>query len=886
MQANSSIPKSDVLPDWLAGPLNLRGLDLRDPAIRLDWMIELAPWQWALLAMACVIGAVWCYRRVEGNLAVRCVLGGLRAAILLALIAMLCGPRLTRSSESVERDWAAVLIDRSASMTIADGPVENQSDGAAAQAQLQTREAQLRRALQLGKTSFDTIATQRSLVWLGFDAGAFELRAPVAGQGASDLPVVLGEPIGRRTNLAEAITQALARTAARPVSGIVVLTDGRASDALPRSLLRRLEAEKIAIFPLPLGSAEPVADFSVRLVQGPGAAFVNDAVPVEITVERTGPLADAAATGDSTATVELYDKDTGRVLAQQQVDFGSPAGRPPALDAASVAKSTTVTRTLPLIATPSKAGVANWAVRILPGNGKADFVAGNDQLPLTLALTDRPLRVLYIDGYPRWEYRYLKNLLAREKSTRFTALLLAPGRRYIQEGNEDLESAPTRPEDWDRYDVLIMGDVRPDVFSNDQLAAIRRRVAVGGAGLLWIGGASATPDAWRSTPLADLLPFTTTDRAAASALSSSAARAGTRIWEQDVTASPTPLATRLGVLKLADTPLSTVDQARVNQLPGVDGAELPIFWPPEVSDPATGWSRLRWVQRIELRQLKPAAEVLALATPVSGDGAAASALVSTMRFGAGRAIYVATDEIWRYRYGRGEELPERFWLQLVRLLGRDALARSNAAAVLEVTPGRAAVATPLRISLQLLDQQLAGAAPASVPVRLVGDAPGLPPIEVVLRRESGGDQATSVDGAASQPQVQRDDAAISYSAIWVPQTPGRYTASPTGPLFSALNATDANARPITAQADIFLPDDELRNPETDHALLAELARISGGKVLSMSDLPKLQEILPRREIRTTSIAEARTLWDSPAALALLILLCAAEWVGRRLIRLF
>ena len=75
---------------------------------------------------------------------------------------------------------------------------------------------------------------------------AYELKAPT--EAAAGMPVELADPVGRRTDLNRAIEQALKKAAARPLSGVVVLSDGRSIDEPSRALLRRLEAEKIPVF--------------------------------------------------------------------------------------------------------------------------------------------------------------------------------------------------------------------------------------------------------------------------------------------------------------------------------------------------------------------------------------------------------------------------------------------------------------------------------------------------------------------------------------------------------------------------------------------------------------------------------------------------------------
>jgi hypothetical protein len=68
------------------------------------------------------------------------------------------------------------------------------------------------------------------------------------------------------------------------------------------------------------------------------------------------------------------------------------------------------------------------------------------------------------------------------------------------------------------------------------------------------------------------------------------------------------------------------------------------------------------------------------------------------------------------------------------------------------------------------------------------------------------------------------------------------------------------------------------------AYLAEIARRTGGQVLDTQSLAGLAEILPRRA-RETDESVLRALWDTPAALTLLLVLLGLEWIGRRLLRL-
>lgn len=791
--------------DFLAWLLDIDAMQLGAEGVRLGFERPFASWVWPGLLAAVLLASIWSYRKLDGPRTARMALASVRALLLALLLTLIAGPRLVERDETIERDWVIVLADRSASMTIEDAQTES--------GRRLSREEQLRRALSESWPMWSTLAQDRVVLWLGFDAGVYELNVSDAGNAASGA-VDLGEPSGLRTSLAQSLEQALQRAAARPIAGVVVLSDGRSIDEPSRNALRRLQAEHVPVFSAPLGSDEPVGDLAIRSAEGPGIAFVDDMAPVRVEIDRLG---DAAALG---GRVQLVDVATGIVLDEQRLEPGSE------------------TESITLTTNPDTAGRANWTVRLIPDG--ADLIEGNNSADMAIELVDRPLRSLYIDGVARWEQRYLKNLLLRENSITSSNLILAPNRRYMQEGDVELNAMPVSPEEWAEFDVVILGDVHPEVFTEDQLRNLREHIAIRGGGLIWIGGPTATPDLWRATPLGDLIPFT-------------ASGPSTQTVNQRLVLAPTPAAERLGVLQL--------------------GGSAAAPWPEEVSDPSSGWTLLRWAQRIERRDLKPATEVLATGVPASTlSGAitppvspdAGFPLVLSMRFGAGRALYVATDEIWRWRYGQGERLPERFWLQMVRLLARESLSRSQRSALLTVAPRRPIVNEPARVTVELLDQSLIELDLASVTVRVTripdasesAETAVAPQIELMLRRE---------------PDQHRR-----FAGVWAPSMPGRWRVAAVDASLAGLD--------LTTEVQVILADDELRRPETDHALLAQLSESTGGAVVEPAEISRVSSLLPNRQLRLMN-ERYETLWDTPLALALVLILLTVEWVGRRIIRL-
>ncbi|MEN1704988.1 MAG: hypothetical protein AAGJ54_05665 [Planctomycetota bacterium] len=760
--------------EWLLG---IDRLDPSDPAVVFRWARPLSPFVWAIV-IGCAAGlAVLSYRGLSGHLARRIAFGVARAALLVGLLVLLAGPQLERSNERTERDWVVVLADRSVSMTIGDGP-----DGA-------TRDSALAEAFDAFGPTLAALADARNVLTLGFDAGVYDM--PRDESGAIDI----GAASGSQTLLGRSLAAALDRAAARPIAGVVILSDGASDDDPERRTLQRLRSERIPVFAVPLGSRDPVGDVAIAEVDAPGAGFVGDRIPVRVRLGRSG------AAGEIGGTIELIERATGIVLASETIGEEDSE--------------------IALVATPERAGDAVWDVRLIPAG--ADLLDGNNTSEVAVRLVDRPLRVLLADGYPRWEFRYLKNLLLREGSISSSSLLLATGRRHIQEGDLLIARMPTSPGEWEDFDVVVLGDLRAEILSEDQQTQLRDLVSERGAGLLWIAGPGATPQSWRGTPLEPLLPIALGDGVAA--------------YGEPVTMTRDPLAAELGLLELAD------DEAG--------------GWPARVSDPTTGWSLLRWAQNLRPEQIKPTAGVLASFLPIA-TGSERTPAVLTMRYGSGRVVYVATDEIWRWRYARGEALPERFWVPLVRLLGREALTRSGRAAVLSVSPRQTDIGSTVTIEAELLDARLTDARPTSVGVRVL-DSAGAQAAALTLRPDGG-------SGVAKR-----------FSASWIPPGPGQYTVESDDP---ALGGDVLRER-----LSVVAPDDELQRPAADHARLEALATETGGEILAPDELPRLTELLPNRERRVAGTPTTDPLWDSPLALLVVTILLAFEWIGRRLMRL-
>ena len=669
--------------EWLLG---LDQLSVGGETLELGWRHPLPPWLWALVVVAAAMLAWVAYRRLIGRVPGRVLLGMARGLIVLLVVALLAGPMLVLPREHVERDHVLMLVDRSASLTFADV-----IDPAAADRRM-TRDAQLRKALTDHAPALQRIADQHRVDWLGFD----ETLRPV---GSTD---ALGESDGPVTALRSALHQSLRRTTGKPISAIVVFSDGRSTEKIGAETIQRLNQRAAMVIAVPLGSAETPVDAAIRRVDAPQRAFVNDNVPVIVHLRRTGGDEELESPVPLGAVVRLIDVPTQQALDERRVRAWD---EPVALSASVEA-----------------AGPASWRVEL--DSGADELIRQNNQHELALTLVDRAIRLLYVEGYPRWEYRYLRSLLLREDSVDASMMLISSDRTFAAEGDVALQRVPRSPEEWAAFDVIVLGDVFPDFFGEAQLRLIRQHVAERGAGLLYLGGPRAMPNAYATTALADLMPMR--NPASVSRL------------PMDVTVQRTGAADVLGVLRLR-SPFETSD----------------TLWPADLPT-------LRWSQA--LGTLKPTAETLAIAVPADEP------LLVRMRYGAGQVVYLGTDEIWRWRFGHGELYPQQFWMQMIRLLGRHRVqddAGPGSRVQFHVSHRRASVNDTLVIELVITDQALLAAPRPTMPVRIAPEADTSDADQVLMLRST--------------------DRVGHYQGLWQPRRPGRFTATLDDPALAALD---------------------------------------------------------------------------------------------------
>lgn len=498
----------------------------------------------------------------------------LRGIGLCALFLMLAKPTLTRESAEVDPGRIAVIVDNSLSMTLADPSGK-------------TRYALALEAVERLRQALPAQAGPR--VALDF----FD----ITGQPRQDhLPERAGV---ERTDLAQAINSAIRQERSRLRTGIVLISDGM--DNTGRQEFRDLADAATPIYTVGFRADANAAalDLAVQKVQAPERAMVHNTVPITVVVAKTGgPAMNATLTikrgaePHATATVAFPAGDV-----QQQVNLNL---------------------------TPQHAGTFVFTAAIESAAGERNLANNVRHFPLRVDA--QPIRVLYREGFLRYEYKYLK---ARLQDDPDVALDVAV-RAATPDTNAQRRDAITA-ERLKNIDVVILGDMEANYLTAPEYQALLKWLDEKNHGLVVLGGyRSFGPEGFRNTPLADALPVVFAGQDAAQT-------------EEPFVLQPTEAGLRHPIFSL------TGDQAKDGQ----------------------AWSAApQLLGSCLVARTKPGAEVLAVNPNIKIEGQPA-VVVAVQRYGAGHTMALAADTTWRWSrltrlLGQSDKLYARFWSQTVR----------------------------------------------------------------------------------------------------------------------------------------------------------------------------------------------------------------------------
>ena len=598
------------------------------------------------------------------------------------------------------------------------------------------------------------------------------------------------------TQKATASTTESDDTSAQPKTAIVLLTDGQHNTGpSPLQTARVLGSQGVAFYSVSVGASQQASDLAVVGLEHPDLVFQKDKVRGVMIIRDQMPAGKPFVAQISYA---------GEVLWQQQLLTQNVPERRIEFE---FAIDELVTRLGAQFASDIKQHAIplafDAAIAPLPEESETD----NNQRTMRLAAIVSSYKVLIIDGRSRWETRYLRNVFERDEQWAVNTIIVGAGtddavlRRGDQEGQ-----FPTSRDALFEYDMLIFGEVSPDLFTAQDLEWLHEFAEIRGGGIVFIDGQRGTLRQLADTSLGSLLPVE---------------------W------LPETIASKPTSLQLTDKGAS---ESALNLT--VDEQQNRRFWT-ELPAPHT---------LVAVAAL-PGAEVL---VEVNVDGRQRPAMV-TRAFGAGRVLYLAFDETWRWRYKVADTWHQRIWNQLAKY----------------VMPRPFAVSDEY-VSLDTGSVRYDFGASVDVRVRLLGldGKPALNATADALVWKDGRIVSTvSLNADADVPGIYR----------------GRFGALPEGEYEVSVRASGYSESALKARSRfVVLPPEsgEMTQTAANEALLKQMAVASGGVFLREEDIGRLPELLS--PLSSGRVVESETLiWQSYWWFAAIVMLLTVEWVLRK-----
>jgi hypothetical protein len=526
----------------------------------------------ALLAGA----IIWQYVADAGNLSRwrRHLLLALHVAAAAVVCAIFLQPVLVSTQPITEKESFVVLVDDSTSMDMPLAEREKRID--TANAVLETG------ALASLKDLFDTRV-------FTFSRGLQELESAPDGFEVDES--------GDATDLSDALRD----VSMTGPSGVLLVSDGCwNAGGDPRRLGASLAGRGIEIHSLSMAAGERPNDISVRDVRGRETIFLGDSLVIQFKILQSGY---------DGYSVPVTVRETAADLASKDVTL-APAP---------------LARTVSFILIPEVPGRHTYKVGVPPQQG--EVTAENNYASLSVRVVEKEVNVLMVESEPRWEFRYVRNALERDPSTKVESLLLRPGvGPTVTDGF--VPAMPRGRKELGTYDVVVMGDVDARAMPGDAMKNLSEFVRARGGGLVVVPGRQHGLGGYKGTDLEGLLP----------------------VEVPAVTLSP-------GVVSRKPFSLGLTAVGREHLLTRLDR---------NASESHRVWAQLPGgVWCCGVGNVKRGAQTL-VEHPYLKNEQGALPLLVVQQAGNGKVVYIGWDGMWRWRKGVGEKHHYRFWAQLVR----------------------------------------------------------------------------------------------------------------------------------------------------------------------------------------------------------------------------
>tara|TARA_B100000745_G_scaffold300069_1_gene252624 strand:- start:793 stop:2766 length:1974 start_codon:yes stop_codon:yes gene_type:complete len=415
---------------------------------------------------------------------------------------------------------------------------------------------------------------------------------------------------GTRTDLGSALNRARDELSGVPLSGLVVVSDGADnSESVLTESLRGLSTDGIPVYTVGLGHEAFERDIQLSRVEMPRSVLQGTSLVIDVVIGQVGY---------SGTSIVVQAEDEGRLVSTEDVQL--PANGEPA------------TVRMRLTATETGPRIFRFSVPVQAG----EMVTQNNVREVLIVVEDRREKILYFEGEPRFEVKFVRRAVADDENLQVVVLQRTADNKYLRLDVDDADTLaggfPKTREELFQYRGLILGSIEARYFTPDQLRMIASFVNQRGGGFLMLGGRSAFAEGgYVGTPIADILPVV---------LGEPLLIDGEPTFTE-ITVSPTRAGQTHPVMQVADTEEASAE--RWKNLPAVSSLN-PIF------------------------ETKPGATTLLTGTSESDE----RIVLAFQRYGAGKTLALPIQDSWMWQMhadvAPDDMTHELFWRRLLRWL--------------------------------------------------------------------------------------------------------------------------------------------------------------------------------------------------------------------------
>ena len=387
-----------------------------------------------------------------------------QSAFLALLLLLLWRPALIVSELGSNQNIIAVVVDGSRSMGIAD------SNG-------KSRESAAIAVLDGGVLAGLRQRFQTRIYRLGREITPVDSPGDIA-------------PAELATHIDQGLERLASETEDLPVGAILLFSDGSENSAglggseIGAGALHVLKERRLPVHTVGFGMPEHAHDVEIEDVSLPASAVANARIAGTVTMVQHGYA------GQKTM---LTVRDGDKAIIQRDITL-APDGR---------------LQTEPLFFPAGSAGAKSLTFAVEPLPGEESVV--NNLITRPFLVSDAKRRILYVEGEPRWEYKFIRRAEDSDPTIQIVSMLRTSENKVYRQGisnpAELAQGFPVRAEDLFAYAGIIIGSVAADYFTPLQQGLLREYVDRRGGGILFLGGRSSLSDGgWGASSLNALLP--------------------------------------------------------------------------------------------------------------------------------------------------------------------------------------------------------------------------------------------------------------------------------------------------------------------------------------------------------------------------------------------